>query len=65
MTCLKLSMHASYCCATPPCCHGHTSLQEGEENFGIAWEFVSGNLNPKFHSYKEPAPKDVERLFEE
>ncbi|KAJ9526435.1 hypothetical protein QJQ45_009919 [Haematococcus lacustris] len=39
-------------------------VKKGEENYGLAWDFCTGNLNPKFHSYREADTRDVARLFE-
>lgn len=42
-----------------------TPTQKGEENYELAWNFCSGNLNPKYHSYRDANAKDVDRLYNE
>eukprot|EP00200_Dunaliella_tertiolecta_P007310 CAMPEP_0202383068 /NCGR_PEP_ID=MMETSP1127-20130417/46970_1 /ASSEMBLY_ACC=CAM_ASM_000462 /TAXON_ID=3047 /ORGANISM="Dunaliella tertiolecta, Strain CCMP1320" /LENGTH=208 /DNA_ID=CAMNT_0048982443 /DNA_START=883 /DNA_END=1506 /DNA_ORIENTATION=+ len=38
-------------------------VQRGEENYDTAMDFCAGNLNPKYHRYKDVNPKEVRELY--
>jgi hypothetical protein len=38
--------------------------QPGSDNYALAHEFVSGNLNPKYHRFRDANGKDVTRIYE-
>ncbi|KAF5842046.1 Spc98 family-domain-containing protein [Dunaliella salina] len=40
-------------------------VKRGEENYDTAMEFCAGNLNPKYHRYKDVNPKEVQELYSE
>jgi len=38
-------------------------FQVGEDNYETAMEFCAGNLNPKYHRYKDVNPREVRELY--
>jgi hypothetical protein len=41
----------------------HLCFQKGEENYNTSLDFCCGNINPKYHRFKDANPKEVRDLY--